>query len=343
MSGSDADCGASGRRRSRKLLPFEALRSICGAAQNWRILLRFLFASTDSKIAQYVTARPEIWEMVLTPYLAACWGPSERLNRVLDHCNTCEKLGALLTAPWNGYVVLASLPEVGPSYRLILDQPRWLLREGQSAISLWSGGERLFSLSYCLSSDEGKLVAYVGGLQGRTGANILDRYRELTKSAHGMRPTDLTVELFRMFCESIGVEHIYCVSDDIRQHKSKYYLQRGAETVIMRQYNRIWAERGAHLRGDGFFILPTAKLRRANTDIPRNKRAMYRRRYEMLDAIGSRIALLTTTDVKPEQLLFFGEERGLPTRRGRSKHAQTVSVYSHPSLDPQSAPSRAVS
>lgn len=276
-------------------------------------------APTKSKLAQYLAARPEIWEMVLTPYLAACWNSSERLQRVLDHCNTCEKLGPLLTAPWNGYVVLTSLPEIGPSYRLILDQPRWLLREGQSAISLWNGEDRLFSLSYCLSSEEGTLIAYVGGLQGRTGENILDRYRELTKRAHGMRPTDLTVELFRMFCQSIGVDHICCVSDEIRQHKSRYYLQRGAETVIMRQYNRIWTERGAHQGGDGFFTLPTAKQRRATPDIPRNKRTMYRRRYEMLDAIGSRIALLTTTDVKPDQLLFFGEEHKLSTRHGGSK------------------------
>jgi uncharacterized protein len=300
------------RRRSRRLLPIEAMKILLAAARNWRLLFRFLVAPKDGKLAQYLGARPEVWEMLLTPYLAACWGSSERLKRVLDHCDTCERLGPLLTAPWNGYVVLALLPEIGPGYRLILDQPRWLLRDGQSAISLWDGGDRLFSLSYCLSSEQGRLLAYVGGLQGRTGENMLDRYRQLTKSAHGMRPSDLMIELFRRFCLSIGIQEIFCVSDEIRQHKSGYYLRRNAETIISRQYDTVWTERGATRREDGFFLLPTATSRRADTDIPRNKRAMYRRRYNMLDAIGTRIAALRATDIAPEQILAFGEEHKRP-------------------------------
>jgi uncharacterized protein len=296
------------RRWSRRLLPIEAMQIVLAAARNWRLLLRFLFAPKDGKLAQYLGARPEVWEMLLTPYLAACWGSSERLKRVLDHCDTCERLGPLLTAPWDGYVVLALLPEIGPGYRLILDQPRWLLREGQSAISLWDGGDRLFSLSYCLSSEQGGLLAYVGGLQGRTGENMLDRYRKLTKSAHGMRPSDLMVELFRRFCMSIGIKEIFCVSDEIRQHKSGYYRRRNAETIITRQYDTVWTERGAKRREDGFFALPTATSMRPGTDIPRNKRAMYRRRYNMLDAIGTRIAALRATDIGREQILVFGEE-----------------------------------
>jgi hypothetical protein len=51
---------------------------------------------------------------------------------------------------------------------------------------------------------------------------------------------------------------------------------------------------------------------------------------------------LTTTDVKPEQLLFFGEEHKLSTHHNGSKaleaHAQTASVYSRSSLDPPSPP-----
>src|SRR5205807_2306286 len=111
--------------------------------------------------------------------------------------------GPLFTAPWDGYVALTSLPEIGPECRLIIDQPRWLLREGQSAISIWEGGDRLVSLSYCLSSHDGNIVVYVGGVQGRLGESTLTRYRQLTKSAHGMRPTDLLIEIFKVFCKSI--------------------------------------------------------------------------------------------------------------------------------------------
>jgi uncharacterized protein len=294
------------RRRSRNLLPTELLKVLISASKNYRLIWRFLTAPRVSPLAQLLAHRPEIWEMVLTPYLTAHWGPSERFRRVLDHCKTTEKLGPLFTAPWNGYVVLTSLPEIGPSYRLIIDQPRWLLREGQSAISLWEGGDRLVTLSYCLSSDRGSVVAYVGGIQGRAG--MLGRYRELTKSTHGMRPFDLTIELFRSMCRSINVERILCVSDETRQDRSDYYVNRKDELPILRPLNANWTERGAVLREDGFFALPTTSLRRASSDIPRNKRTMYKRRYEMLESISARINEAVEAGLKPQQILYFGDE-----------------------------------
>jgi uncharacterized protein len=271
------------RARTRRALPREILKAITSAAKNYRFIWSFLAAPTDSPLAQLLAHRPEIWEMVLTPYVSAHWGTSERLSRIIDHCKTIERLGPLFTAPWNGYVVLTSLPEIGPSYRLMIDQPRWMLREGQSAISLWDKGDRLFTLSYCLSSDRGAVVAYVGGIKGTPG--MLERYRELTKSAHGMRPTDLTVELFRMICKSINIERIFCVSDQIRQDNSDYYLNRSGEAPVLRPLDPIWTARGAVLGEDGFFALPTTSLRRTSSDTARNKRTMYKRRYEMLDSI----------------------------------------------------------
>jgi uncharacterized protein len=294
------------RPRSRKALPTEILKAFTSAALNCHLIWRFLTAPHASQLGQLLANRPEIWEMVLTPYLASHWGPSERLNRILDHCRTTERLGPLFTAPWNGYVVITSLPEIGPSYRLMIDQPRWLLREGQSTISLWDGGDRIFSLSYCLSSGCGTVVAYVGGIQGLPG--MLDRYRELTKKAHGMRPTDLTIELFRMICKSINVERILCVSDEIRQDRSNYYLDRKDVSSTRRPFNPIWTERGAVLREDGFFAIPTTSLRRTSDNVPRNKRAMYKLRYEMLDSISVRIKDAVEVGLKPQQILYFGDE-----------------------------------
>lgn len=252
--------------------------------------------------------RPEIWEMVLTPYLAASWDTAQRLRRIIDHCDTSHRLGPLFTAPWDGYVVLTSLPEIGPECRLTIDQPRWLLREGQSAISIWEGGDRLVSLSYCLSSHDGNIIVYVGGVQGRLGESMLGRYRQLTKSAHGMRPTDLLIEIFKVFCKSINAEKVLCVSDEIHQRQSDYYPRENREIRISRQFNTIWKERAAVRQADGFFLLSTKPLRRTGSDVPRNKRAMYRRRYSMLDGIEARIDEAVKRGLTPAQLLSFGEE-----------------------------------
>ena len=293
------------RRRSRKPSLRELMRALGVAARNSQSVWHLYTASRDTCLGKYLAHRPEIWEMLITPYLSASWNAFQRLRRVIDHCATTEKLGPLFTAPWNGYVVLTTLPEIGPQYRLILDQPRWLLREGQSAISIWDCGDRLFSLSYCLSSVDGKLVVYVGGVQGRPGEEILERFRRLTKSAHGMRPTDLIIELSKMVFNSIGAERVLCVSDENRQQKSDYY---NGKLPIMRPLNAIWTERGATRQDDGFFSLPATPLRRTNDHVPRKKRAIYRSRYEMLDAIATRIDETVQTGLRPEQLLIFGEE-----------------------------------
>jgi uncharacterized protein VirK/YbjX len=216
-------------------------------------------------------------------------------------------------------VVLATLPEIGPEYRLILDQPRWLLREGQSAISIWDRGDRLFSLSYCLSSEEGGLTVYVGGLQGRPGEDMLERFRQLTKSAHGMRPTDLTIELSRTFFNAIGAERILCVSDETRQQKSEYYPN--GKLPVVRPLNATWTERGSTRQEDGFFSLPTTSRRRTDDEVAPKKRAMYRSRYEMLDAIAARITETVRTGLRPEHLLYFGEEAD-PWPRARTGSPQ---------------------
>jgi len=306
---------SSRRPRSRIPTSSEALSAVFNAIRNWRLLLEFTTAPPQSELSKQLAQRPEIWEMVLTPYVTAHWDAYDRLRRVKDHCDTCERLGPLLIAPWDGYLIIATLPEIGPTYRLMIEQPRWLLREGQSAMSIWDGGDRLFTISYCLSSEDDCLKAYVGGLQGVVGHDILERYRLLTKSAHGLRPPDLLVELFRIFCRSLGAECIHCVSDEIRQQRSDYYLKRNAEKIIQRRYDDVWLERGGVRQNDRFYKLSTSTPTRSERDMPPKKRGMYRRRYAMLDSIAARMSEIVNAGITSEQLLYFGQESRLPTRK----------------------------
>ncbi|WP_413774718.1 DUF535 family protein [Mesorhizobium sp. AR10] len=51
----------------------------------------------------------------------------------------------------------------------------------------------------------------------------------------------------------------------------------------------MWWERGAIDRRNGFFELPVEAGRRQGDEIPARKRAMYRRRYAMLDEIETQL------------------------------------------------------
>lgn len=225
--------------------------------------------------------------MVHGPFLAANWDAPTKIRRLLDHNDTVAKIGGILDTPPDMVADLIELKSIGPAYRITLDHPRWLLREGQLALSLWDGIDRIFSLSFSLSTQDSQRVAFVGGIQGRRQVagetNILERYKLFTKAAFGVRPRDFLVEVFRLFCQEIGVTKIFAVADENHPTGS-------LQDNIKLSYNEIWQERGGVDNGDGFFLLPLNPDRRSEEDIPAKKRAMYRKRLAMFAEIKTHLA-----------------------------------------------------
>lgn len=285
-------------------------------------------ARTGSALGRLLEARPEIWSMVATPYLCANWTATERFARIVDHCETIERLGPLLDFPLNAFVDLLDLHEIDPTYRLVLDQPHWLLRDGQATFSLWEGRDRLVSLSYCLSSAPGGLTAYVGGLQGRSEEGVLDRYRQFTKQAEGMRPTDFTVALFRAFCRGLGVARILTVSDATHYRQAAYYGRHIDPAPAHLSYDELWRARGARERVDGFFDLPPTEARREFHAITANKRAMYRRRYAMLDAMTARLDKITRDGWAPARIGHYMPAVGVKADNAMQGTGHSAGAYS---------------
>ena len=276
------------------------------ALRHWRSLKPLCEAKQGGALAKFVAARPECWSMVLAPYVSATWSTSIRFRRLVDHCDTVERLGPLVNFPHEAFVDLMTLDEIGPDYRLRLDQPRWLLRDGQLALSIWEGADRLFSLSFCLSSEGGALTAYVGGVQGRKEAGVLERYRQFTKLSEGVRPSDMMAELFRMFCGAMGVTRILAVSDATRHQASAYCRTRPGTDAMKFSYDEFWLARGSEWTADGFFDVPLASRRRSAEEVRANKRPMYKRRYAAMDCIEARLMMIAAEGLRPGMLGWYG-------------------------------------
>jgi hypothetical protein len=97
-----------------------------------------------------------------------------------------------------------------------------------------------------------------------------------------MRPRDFLLEALRLFALKIGVRRIYAVADDHKISRHKYFA--GKDTAGM-HYDEVWLERGGSRVTPTYFKLPMAGSRRPLEEVSAKKRSMYRRRYEMLDAI----------------------------------------------------------
>jgi uncharacterized protein len=250
----------------------------------------FIHAPPESALGRLVAQRPETVGAAIWPYQCLSWNARTRLARIRDHCSTAERIGRPLDFEANDRLRLLDLSEIRPSLHVVLDQPRWFMREGQFAINLFLNETRLYSLVFSLFRDGDVLTAFVGAIQGRDIEGILEEYRDLTKAAHGMRPRDLLIEIFRLFGQAIGLTRILAVSDENRQHRSSYYGE-SASTKINVDYNEIWEDRGGIRIDPTCYRLDVQSSERELDAIPAKKRGMYRRRYAMLRALGQQMQL----------------------------------------------------
>lgn len=285
------------QRHRRMFLPMLYLGS---ALRHMNSLSKLWNAREGSLLQKVVAARPEIWQMLRVRFVAAVWPARERFARIIDHCNIVETMGRPFNIRPNEYAMLLELEEISGGCWLMLDSPRWLLREGLLTLNLVQERDRFFSIAFILAWQGQELIAYVGGVQGRRGPAVLEHYRQFTKMAHGARPQDLVFELLRMVCAKIGVGRILCVSDRIRNGQTPLNNRRPDYVdPVSFDYDALWRARGGQLRPDGFYEMDVVAPERPLSEIPQNRRGQRRKRQAMLDSIGDR---LTTVLADPEHI-----------------------------------------
>lgn len=264
---------------------------VAGVAANASDFLPFFMAPRDSALGRQLRARPELWGMAVTPFICADWTVPQRIKALVEHCRSVDQLPEMLAQAIETEVELIRLEELGPSFRLVLHQVGWMLREGPLTLSLFDADQRLFSLSFSIVGEAAGLVGYVGGLQGLHSPVALERYREMTKAAYGLRPRDLLFELFCALGRQLGVTQIKAISDERHSLKSAYARRHSpVSTEAPRlNYNEAWRERGGRQISTAFFELPVAARRRDSSEIPAKKRKLYASRYLLLNLWESRL------------------------------------------------------
>ena len=245
-------------------------------------------APLGTLLGRMADERPEILAFIRAPYFSSGWSADERLTRFAAHVATLEAHRPL-DFPVAQSINLMPLTAIADTMHVVIDKPMWFHREGVLAINLFDGNTRLFTLVFAFELTATGLRALIGGIQGRNLPDILDRYRVLTKDAHGIRPRDLLIEIFRMLCARVEVTEIHAISDRGRHNRHPYF---GGDVMraLPLNYDEIWLDRSGTAIDQWFFDLPLHGERRADTDIAPKKRSMYRQRYAMLDALEMQMA-----------------------------------------------------
>ena len=234
-------------------------------------------------LQETLAARPSLIMCVIHPYLNADWRFEQKLEKISEHYRLLSgRLGILRFIP-PAMIALADVGDIQIQlHKYVYDE-----HEGELTISLYRDDLRLYSLTFTLGQIGADLVAYAGGLQGLSSSEALEIYRTLTHRMHGLRPRDLLVTAFRLLCGSLGVARILAISDRKRICSNSYH---NPGTQIFSSFDNAWTECGGVAVDDAFFELSPRLVQRAPKDIPSRKRAQYRRRYAMLDAIAQQIS-----------------------------------------------------
>lgn len=242
----------------------------------------------DGALARAIAVQPEMNGILFWPYIHKDWPRARRLEVVARHYEFLQRQPCVLADAIRRPVELLALDAPVPGLRLVLDRPRWFMREGELVLNIFHEDRRLYSAAFTLGGEGEEKVAYVGALQGSNVPEAMQMYREMTHQLHGLRPRDLLMASLKLLCAAIGVRELWAIRGEFRQHNSDYF-GRNKRAQVLADYDEVWGEHEGRDLGNGFMAISTQLKERDMANIPSKKRAAYRRRYALLGELKERI------------------------------------------------------
>lgn len=193
-----------------------------------------------------------------------------------------------------GGVTLWQTDFEGEPLRLALSFHSGQRKEGALSVALRLGERYLYQIVFWLGNtpamDQGAEKPgrnfYIGALQGPNGEEAKEIIRRLTKFCHGCRTKNLILCAAQAVARAMGADRICAVTNGGYYAMNHLRLDRKLKT----SFEDFWQEAGGKPAADSrFYELPLREHRKSPEEIPTRKRAVYRRRFALLDEIDGAI------------------------------------------------------
>ena len=276
----------------------------------WKNKLRFSFISllsaTDSaewfaQLAATDWIRPLLERMPVLPfkpmraYLSADWGFGRRKKVIWDTYDLIRRYPVL----WNtlltprGRTLAGYNAEKSCLSIVLCDCQHSTSKEGELMVLLRSHGPDSDILKMTFSFEQlpnGYFNCYIGGIQGVGGDNR-EEIKDITKAMHGLRPTSLMIFVVREIIAAMDIKAAALLGsgNSIHPYRKKHLIHLPSVHRISFNYDTVWEEADGVAGEDGWFRLPVTQERRESSEIKSKKRALYQRRYAMMDDLSRQI------------------------------------------------------
>lgn len=177
--------------------------------------------------------------------------------------------------------------------RLLLWMNEGQRKEGlASVILMLAEGAPVYQIMFWIARDSaGEFSMWIGAMQGPNVEDARELIKTLTKKCHAYRTKNLILYAAQAVARALGLKKIYAVTNAGYYANNHIRVDRKLKT----SFSDFWLEcGGAPTSDERFFSLPLVETRKTVDEIPSHKRAVYRKRFALLDEIDA--AVLQTLD-----------------------------------------------
>ena len=176
----------------------------------------------------------------------------------------------------------------GEPLRLVIYYEPGQRKEGILSVILRLGDRPLYQMIFWIAKNRaGAWSLWIGAMQGPNMENAKEVIKKITKQCHAYRTKNLILYATQAVARALNIQHIYAVTNYGYYANNHVRMDRKLKT----SFSDFWQEAGGYTTEDPRFDeLPLVEPRKTMDEVPTRKRAVYRKRFAVLDAIDASIA-----------------------------------------------------
>jgi len=243
---------------------------------------------------RFSDTNPMLWHRTLLGYMSTRWDGRKTVQVLTGSyrfaLNHPGPMLAALQARTEQPIASVELEEDRGRILVSIHSDDRFRREGEWTVRVrWDQAEgELCSIAFSVEEVDGRWIAYIGALQGGSGANE-ESIKAAAKAFHGVRPKAMAVFALQEIISTLGVSRLLGAGNSIQMSNAKHLIPVPWNKISF-NYDAMWAEAGAKPAEEGWFELPLRETRRTREEIKVNKRPLYARRYAFFDRMQEAVA-----------------------------------------------------